>query len=89
MSKKDKNKEYYLEGKNVTAKKEKNLQKNRGSISHNSHSTSHNYHKYEIEQELQDQPTHKKQLLTIKQLKMMIRCCGEYCSYQTQNQTNS
>jgi hypothetical protein len=49
MSKKDKHREYYLEGKNVTVKKEKLLNQNRGSVSHNSHTTSHNYQKYEIE----------------------------------------
>jgi len=80
MSKKDKQKEYYIE-KNQTAKKEKILHKNRGSVTHNSHSNSHNYQKYEVEHDMNDQPTHKKQLLTIKQLKMMIRCCGEYCKY--------
>lgn len=76
MSKKDKHKDYYAEGKNQTAKKEKVLQKNRASVTHNSHSNSHNYQKYEVEHDMSDQPTHKKQLLTIKQLKMMIRCCG-------------
>jgi hypothetical protein len=81
MSKKEKYKEYYVDGKNHTAKKEKILQKNRGSLSHNSHSNSHNYQKYEVEHDVSDQPTNKKQLLTIKQLKMMIRCCGEYCKY--------
>ena len=41
----------------------------RGSVSHNTHSTSKNFKKYEIELDINEQPTHKKQLLTIKQTK--------------------
>jgi DnaJ-class molecular chaperone len=70
----------------ATAKKQKG---GKGEASHHSHSTSHNHHKYEREIDLQDQATSKKQLLTLKQLKMVIRCCGEYCNYQPHRTSNS
>lgn len=73
MEAKQRGKDYYLDGRNVTAKKGK---RNRGNDTQSpqSHSTSLNHHKYEKEVIFEEQITTKKMPLSSNKMKMMIRC---------------